>query len=144
MITGVSLFTVWVKDIDDSLKFYTDKFGFTVHTDITLGDGYRWATIVHPDHPELEVNLQVPGPPVDPESAEVMKRAMDKGTLHAFGLATTDCQQTYRELTDKGVEFIQEPAERPYGTEAIARDNSGNFVVIVQQRPYTGEDFAHA
>lgn len=64
--------------------------------------------------------------------------------LHAFGLSTTDCKQTYAELSAKGVEFIQEPADRPYGVEAIARDNSGNFLVIVEQREYSGEGFPHA
>jgi catechol 2,3-dioxygenase-like lactoylglutathione lyase family enzyme len=143
MITGVSLFGVWVKDIDEALTFYTEKLGFQVSTDITLGDGYRWATVVHPDHPELEVNLQIPGPPLDPESAEFIRRSLDKGVLHAFGLSTSDCHQTYKDLLAKGVEFVQEPADRPYGVEAIARDNSGNFLVIVEQHEYTGEDFPH-
>lgn len=79
MITGVSLFGVWVTDIDESIAFYTEKLGFRLHTDVSLGDGYRWATVVHPDHPDLEVNLQVPGPPLDPESAEFVRRSLDKG-----------------------------------------------------------------
>ena len=144
MITGVNLFGVWVHDIDESLAFYTEKLGFKVSSDITLGDGYRWATVVHPDHPELQVNLQVPGPPLDPESAEFVRRSLSKGVLHAFGLATTDCRQTYQDLTARGVEFLQPPADRPYGVEAVARDNSGNFLVIVEQKPYSGEDFPHA
>ena len=28
--------------------------------------------------------------------------------------------------TPKGVTFLQEPAERPYGVEAVMRDVSGN------------------
>jgi catechol 2,3-dioxygenase-like lactoylglutathione lyase family enzyme len=144
MITGVSLVGVWVHDIDESLAFYTEKLGFKVSSDITLGDGYRWATVIHPDHPELQVNLQVPGPPLDPESAAFVQRTLAKGVLHGLGLATTDCRQTYQELSANGVEFLQTPSERPYGVEAVARDNSGNFLVIVEQRPYTGEDFAHA
>lgn len=144
MITGVSLVGVWVNDIDQSLAFYSDKLGFKITNDVTLGDGYRWATVAHPDHPELEVNLQVPGPPLDPESAEFVKRTLGKGVLHALGLATTDCRQTYQELVAKGVEFIQEPSDRPYGVEAVARDNSGNFLVIVERHPFTGEDFPHA
>jgi catechol 2,3-dioxygenase-like lactoylglutathione lyase family enzyme len=144
MISGVSLVGVWVNDIDASLRFYADKLGFTVTSDITLGDGYRWATVAHPDHPELEVNLQVPGPPLDPESATYIRRSLDKGVLHGVGLATTDCRETFRELSARGVEFVQEPSDRPYGVEAVARDNSGNFLVIVERHEYTGEDFAHA
>ena len=40
------------------------------------------------------------------------------------------------------MEFLQEPSERPYGVEALLRDNSGNWMVIVEPREYTPEDFA--
>jgi hypothetical protein len=68
---------------------------------------------------------------------------LDKGSLGAVGLSTDDCHKTYDALTAKGVDFIQEPADRPYGIEAVLRDNSGNWLVLVEQKPYAGEDFAH-
>jgi len=40
-------------------------------------------------------------------------------------------------LTAKGVTFLQEPADRPYGIEAVMRDNSGNWLVLVEPRPVT-------
>lgn len=39
------------------------------------------------------------------------------------------------------MEFIQEPADRPYGVEALMRDNSGNWLVLVEAKPYTEADF---
>ena len=39
------------------------------------------------------------------------------------------------------MQFIQEPEERPYGVEAVARDNSGNWMVLVEPREYSPEDF---
>jgi hypothetical protein len=33
-------------------------------------------------------------------------------------------------------------ADRPYGVEAVLRDNSGNWLVLVEQKPYTADDFA--
>lgn len=143
MITNVSLCTVWVHDQDQSKAFYIDKLGFREATDVTMGDGYRWVTVCHPDHPELELTLMKPGPPLDDDDVTAMTRMMDKGSLGAVGVATTDCQKTFEELRAKGVEFIQEPADRPYGVEAIFRDNTGNWLVLVEQRPYTGEDFPH-
>jgi hypothetical protein len=53
-----------------------------------------------------------------------------------------DCRKTHAELVAKGVEFVQEPADRPYGTEAIIRDNSGNWLVLVERKEYKPEDFA--
>jgi hypothetical protein len=57
----------------------------------------------------------VPGPPLDDEAAASMRRLLDKGSLGAAGLAVDDCRKTYEELVAKGVTFVQEPSERPYG-----------------------------
>jgi hypothetical protein len=56
-----------------------------------------------------------------------------------IGLNVDDCQATYDELSAKGVEFIQPPSERPYGVEALCRDNSGNWLVLVEQKFNVGE-----
>jgi catechol 2,3-dioxygenase-like lactoylglutathione lyase family enzyme len=142
MITNISLVTLYVTDQDEARKFYIDNLGFAERTDVKMGDGFRWVTIIHPDHPELEVTLMVPGPPLDDEMAEAVRRSLDKGNMGGFGLRTTDCQKTYDELVAKGVEFIQPPSDRPYGVEAVMRDNSGNWLVLVEPKPYSPEDFA--
>lgn len=38
--------------------------------------------------------------------------------------------------------FLQEPADRPYGVEAIIRDNSGNWLVLVEPKEFSPEDFS--
>jgi catechol 2,3-dioxygenase-like lactoylglutathione lyase family enzyme len=141
MITNVSLATIWVNDQDEAKAFYIDKLGFQEADDISMGDGYRWVTVCHPDHPEMRLTLMVPGPPLDEEDAAAFRRMMDKGSLGAVGLSTDDCRKTHEELVAKGVEFIQGPSDRPYGVEAIVRDNSGNWLVLVETRPYGGGDF---
>ena len=141
MITNVSLATVWVADQSSAKAFYIDKLGFREHTDVTMDNGYRWCSVVHPDHPELQVTLSVPGPPLDDESADMMRRMMEKGALHGVGLATDDCRKTYEEMSAKGVEFLQEPSDRPYGVEAVLRDDSGNWLVLMEEKPFTGGDF---
>jgi catechol 2,3-dioxygenase-like lactoylglutathione lyase family enzyme len=142
MITHVSLVTVWVTDQDEAKAFYVDKLGFQEASDIAMGDGYRWVTVVHPAHPELELTLMKPGPPLDEEDAAAVQRMLDKGSLSAVGLSTDDCLKTYEELSAKGVTFIQEPADRPYGIEAIIRDNSGNWLVLKEAKEYSPDDFA--
>ena len=66
MITHISLITLWVTDQDEARDFYVQKLGFKEKADVKLGDGFRWVTVFHPDQPELEVTLMVPGPPVGP------------------------------------------------------------------------------
>lgn len=143
MITNVSLITLYVTDQDESKKFYTEMLGFVVETDVAMGDGFRWLTVIHPDHPELEVTLMVPGPPLDPDLATAVSRALANGTMGGFGLRTDDCRKSYAELVAKGVDFVHPPADRPYGVEAVIRDNSGNWLVLVENKPFTGEDFPH-
>lgn len=141
MITNIAIASVFVKDVDASLAFYTDVLGFVVKDDITLGDGYRWTTVCHPSQPELNVHLAIPGPPHSPEMVAAINRALDEGGMHGLGMNVDDCQATYEDLSSKGVEFIQPPEERPYGVEAVARDNSGNWMVLVEPREYDVSDF---
>jgi catechol 2,3-dioxygenase-like lactoylglutathione lyase family enzyme len=141
MITNISIASVFVKDVDESKKFYTEVLGFESKEDITLGDGYRWCTVNHPSQPELSVHLTVPGPPHSPEMVAALNRSLDEGGMHGLGMNVDDCRKTHSDLVGKGVEFIQEPEERPYGVEAIARDNSGNWMVLVEPREYSPEDF---
>ena len=144
MITNISLVTLYVNDQDDARKFYTDVLGFEERTDVRLGDGFRWVTVGHASQPELQVTLMVPGPPLDEHMAEAVRRSLANGTMGGFGLHTDNCKKDFEELSAKGVEFVQEPAERPYGVEAVMRDNSGNWLVLVEPREFSGQDFPHA
>lgn len=142
MITNISLATVWVNDQDAAKAFYIDQLGFVEASDVSMGDGYRWVTVSHPDHPELQLTLMRPGPPLDDEDAAAVQRMLDKGSMSAVGLATTDCRAAFESLSANGVEFLQEPQDRPYGVEAVLRDNSGNWLVLVEQREYDPEAMA--
>jgi catechol 2,3-dioxygenase-like lactoylglutathione lyase family enzyme len=142
MITNISIASVFVKDVDASKAFYIDVLGFAEHTDVTLGDGYRWCTVKHPTQPELQVHLTVPGPPISPEMVTAIKRALDEGSMFGLGMNVDNCQKTFEDLRAKGVDFVQPPEERPYGVEAVARDNSGNWMVLVEPREFTPADFA--
>jgi catechol 2,3-dioxygenase-like lactoylglutathione lyase family enzyme len=141
MITNVSLMTLYVTDQDAARDFYVDTLGFEAKTDVSMGEGFRWVTVSHPNQPELEITLMLPGPPLDEEMAEVVKRALAKGQMGGFGLRVDDCRKTFEELSAKGVEFPQPPSERPYGVEAVMRDNSGNWLVLVEPREFSPEDF---
>jgi hypothetical protein len=52
-------------------------------------------------------------------------------------LATTDCRADYQALAASGVQFLQPPATRPYGIEAVLRDDSGNWYSFTQAHHLT-------
>jgi len=141
MITNVSIISIWVRDIDESLAFYVDVLGFEKGDDITLGPDFRWVTVVHANQPGLQLHLTTPSAPLPDYLIQAMNRAQAEGGLPGVGLNVDDCRATHEALVAKGVEFIQEPQDRPYGVEALMRDNSGNWLVLVEPRPFTPEDF---
>ncbi|PJE96288.1 glyoxalase [Streptomyces carminius] len=134
MIKGMSAVTVWSTDQDRDLRFFVEKLGFEPRGDITVG-GTRWVTVGVGGQPDVELTLvrtDVPG--LDPESVEALTRLVGKGVLGAGALRTDDCRGTYEKLRARGVEFVQEPRERPYGIEAVFRDTSGNRYALTQRR----------
>jgi predicted enzyme related to lactoylglutathione lyase len=59
---------------------------------------------------------------------------MAKGFAGTIFLRTDDCRASYEELRDRGVEFVEEPEERPYGIDSSFRDPSGNHIRLTQVR----------
>jgi len=115
MIENISLVTVWVHDKEEAKAFYLDVLGFEERVDVAMGDGFRWVTVGHPTQPELEVTLMEPGPPLDDDLADAIRRALGKGTMTSLGLKVDDCKKAHEALVAKGVDFVQEPSDRPYG-----------------------------
>ena len=77
-----------------------------------------------------------------PNSPTSIIRAQDEGGTFALGISVDDCVATVVDLESKGVEVINQPEERPYGVEALIRDNSGNWIVMVENRDWTPEQIA--
>jgi len=135
MIKRMSHTTIYVEDQDRALKFYTDKLGLTVRTD-AQADGFRWLTLGTPAQPDLEIVLMQPkpGPMFDEATVATIGELRRKGAFGAGVFQTDDCKKTYTELKAKGVEFMSEPAEKPYGIEAVFRDDSGNWFSLTQPK----------
>src|SRR5439155_17343395 len=129
---------LWVHDQDEALAFWTQKVGMEVRSDVTLpemGD-FRWLTVGPAGQPDIAITLMaIPGPPVmDSETAEQVRGLMAKGFAGTIFLTTDDCQASYEELKARGVEFTEEPEERPYGIDSGFRDPSGNSIRLTQVR----------
>ncbi|WAL63399.1 VOC family protein [Amycolatopsis cynarae] len=132
-ITALSHTTVYVLDQDAAKEFYTGRLGFEVRDDLRIGD-FRWLTVGPEGQPEVTLILMKPGPPQhDPETEKQIRDLVAKGALTSVVWATGDCRATYEELRSRGVTFLQEPAERPYGVEAMFRDDSGNWFSLTER-----------
>ena len=136
MIRKMSHATIFVNNQNEALEFYRDKLGFKVHTDAMVGEDFRWLTMCTSDQPDFEIILMEPKPGMlmDEETSKALRAIMNKGVLGAGVFEADDCHATYEELKAKGVEFLSPPAERPYGIEAVFKDNSGNWFSLTQPR----------
>jgi catechol 2,3-dioxygenase-like lactoylglutathione lyase family enzyme len=127
---------LWVQDQDEALAFYRDKLGWEVRSDVTVPElgNFRWLTVSPPDQPDIAVVLMaIPGPPVmDNATAEQVRTLMSKGFAGTIFLTTDDVRADYEELKGRGVEFTEEPEERPYGIDSAFRDPSGNSIRMTQ------------
>lgn len=133
MLTSIKLTQLYVLDQDQALDFYVGTLGFEVHSDVDLGF-MRWLTVCLPGQPEREILLEVPGPPaLSPDVADQVRDALTKGAAGGWiSLTTDDAFATADELRAKGVEFTDEPSQKPYGVDFGIRDPFGNKLRIGQ------------
>ena len=118
MISHVKFVSVPTHDQDRALAFYTEKLGFRVVTDQPFTDRQRWI--------ELRIgNSETRFVLFTPDGHE------DRiGSFFNGSLACDDAEATYRQLKQRGVEFVSEPKKEPWGTYAIFRDPDGNQFVL--------------
>jgi uncharacterized glyoxalase superfamily protein PhnB len=129
---------LWVNDQDEALAFYTQKLGMEVRADVTLPEmgNFRWLTVGPPSQPDIAITLMaIPGAPVmDEHTAAQVRDLMAKGFAGTIFLTTDDVRADYEQLKARGVEFTEEPEERPYGIDSGFRDPSGNSFRLTQVR----------
>jgi catechol 2,3-dioxygenase-like lactoylglutathione lyase family enzyme len=139
MIKRFSHVNIFVLDQDRAKRFYTEQLGFEVRNDSILDD-FRWLPVGPKEQPDLAILLAYPAPPMfSDEDAQTLRALVAKGTLGGGVIETDDCRATYAELVEKGVTFLQEPADRPYGIEALFRDDSGNWFSLTQSKSFQAQ-----
>jgi predicted enzyme related to lactoylglutathione lyase len=70
----------------------------------------------------------------DEDTRKKIQELLAKGAAGGLFFSTDDIQTSYEELKSRGVEFLQEPTEQPYGIDAGFRDASGNQFRLAQTR----------
>ncbi|MBS4084302.1 MAG: VOC family protein [Rhizobiales bacterium] len=126
----VRLESIIVDDQAKALKFYTEKLGFKVKTDIPAG-GARWITVVPPDEPDgPELLLE----PIGMDFAKTFQQALYEKGIPLTMLASDSVQEEYEELKAKGVAFKMPPTQSPGGGPMIAifDDTCGNYIMMYE------------
>ena len=123
----ISLLSVYVKNQDAAIEFYTNKLGFILVEDVPLGPE-RWVTLRLPDDEVVSVSLNMAN--TDEDRALIGKQG---GSQPFFGIVTDDCLSEYRRMKNAGVKFHGEPKVEPYGTGVTLEDLYGNKIYMNQE-----------
>ena len=126
MLKNIRSITLFVRDYDEALKFYTDKLGFVKVADEELAPGVRWVAVA---------------PTRKSETIIVFEKATRKGEVQAIGkqltnmliqLETDNLDEMYKTMKSRGVEFVEEPKVAPWGKQAVFKDLYGNLFDLLE------------
>lgn len=112
-----------VKDYDEAIEFYTKKPHFTLLEDTYQPEqNKRWVVVAPPDSVGTTILLARASTP----EQESYIGNQTGGRVFLF-LNTDDFWRDYHDMVSKGVEFVREPKEQPYGMVAVFKDLYGNL-----------------
>jgi catechol 2,3-dioxygenase-like lactoylglutathione lyase family enzyme len=123
MFSRIMYITLFVKDQEKALDFYTNRFGFQKIVDYNGPEG-RFLTLAFKDQgPQI---LLWPG---------VAGKAKATPGVGSLFIESDDLRKDFAELKACGVEFLEpEPETYPYGMRVTALDPDGNPVALRQTR----------
>jgi catechol 2,3-dioxygenase-like lactoylglutathione lyase family enzyme len=128
----IKLASVFVKDQEKALRFYTGTLGFVKKSDISAGE-YRWLTVVSSEEPD---GAQLVLEPNRNPAARAYQEAIFRQGIPAANFFVDDIQKEYDRLKKMGVAFKSGPTEAGPATIAVFEDTSGNLIQISQVTGY--------
>lgn len=127
MALSISAVTIVVPDYDDAIGFYVGVLGFELIEDTYISAQKRLVQV---------------SPPGAAGTRLLLARAAGDEQVKAIGnqtggrvflfLSTDDFNRDHCAMTDRGVEFLEQPRHEPYGIVAVFRDPFGNKWDLIQ------------
>jgi catechol 2,3-dioxygenase-like lactoylglutathione lyase family enzyme len=131
MKQSIGQISVVVRDYDEAIAFYVKTLGFTLIEDTYIASqDKRWVIVAPPG--STESRLLLARASNDEQASRIGNQTGGRVFLFLF---TDDFWRDFRNYQGKGVVFIREPKEEPYGTVAVFRDLYGNQWDLIQPRP---------
>lgn len=122
------MISIVVRDYDEALGFYVGTLGFELIEDSYVPEqDKRWVVVAPPGGGGARLLLARASN--DEQAAHVGNQT--GGRVFLF-LNTDDFQRDFERYTAKGVVFVREPMQAPYGTVAVFKDLYGNLWDLIQ------------
>ena len=126
----LGLISVVVREYEEAIAFYVGILGFRLVEDTFVPEqNKRWVVLAPAG--STGTGLVLGRAVGDEQSSRIGNQT--GGRVFLF-LYTDDFRRDYDNYRAKGVRFVREPAEQPYGTVAVFEDLYGNLWDLVQMR----------
>ncbi|HEY0143739.1 MAG TPA: VOC family protein [Thermoanaerobaculia bacterium] len=125
---SLGLISLVVRDCDEALAFFVGTLGFALVEDILVPEQNKRWVVVRP-RGGSGANLLLARASNDEQASRIGNQT--GGRVFLF-LYTDDFHRDYNAFRAKGVRFVREPKEEPYGTVAVFEDLYGNLWDLVQ------------
>jgi catechol 2,3-dioxygenase-like lactoylglutathione lyase family enzyme len=130
MNQSIAQLSLVIRDYDEAIAFYVGTLGFTLVEDTAMpAHNKRWVVVAPPG--TGGVRLLLARAVGDAQLARVGDQT--GGRVFLF-LTTDDFWRDFHAYTARGVVFVREPKQEPYGTVAVFQDLYGNLWDLVQPK----------
>jgi len=124
----IKLTSLFVKDQDKALQFYTGTLGFIKKTEIPMGE-HKWLTVVSKEEQDgVELVLE----PMAFPPAAVYQKALFEAGIPATAFHVDNVDEEYQRLIKQGVVFSIQPTPMGAVKLAVFDDTCGNNIQLVQ------------
>jgi len=130
MKQSIGQISIVVREYDEAIAFYVGTLGFTLIEDTYIASQDKRWVIVAPAG-STESRLLLARASNDEQASRIGNQTGGRVFLFLF---TDDFWRDFRNYQGKGVAFIREPKEEPYGTVAVFQDLYGNQWDLIQPK----------
>ena len=124
MITQITLV---VREYDEAIAYFTKALGFVLLEDTRVSAEKRWVRVA----PRGGGTALLLARAVNSDQARSVGN--QTGGRVAFFLDTDDVRRDVHDMQARGVRFVEEPRDEPYGTVVVFEDLYGNKWDLVQR-----------
>ena len=117
-----------VRDYDEAIEFFTKKLQFIlIENTYQPEQNKRWVVVAPPGSRGTTITLAKPS---KPEQERFIGN--QNGGRVFLSLHTDDFWRDYKDMVSKGIKFVRNPKEEPYGRVAVFEDLYGNLWDLIQ------------
>jgi len=107
--------------VDETIKFYSEVFDYSVKHDGVTKTGGRVIVLANPDDLEIELIEQMEGGPI----------SLPEG-LYGFRINVANMDDAISELNEKGAQIIAGPFETANGRNLMIKDSNGINITLIE------------